>query len=229
MRGRLRTMKRLRVAIGAFAATVLPAVVFIATNRRRMEVAAAFLAHEVRAHAFPLVGFVAFLAVGILVYRSSSLGMLPKVVWRAASAGLTVAAVALVALVSIGAVRYVHWRYRTFSETAFQRRAMVLAQAQDLRGSHAVCAEYLRLYPGRRASGPYPDPVCSSSIRTAQEFAALRQYILAQPPQRAVQKVDGVLVPFGWVTRRRSLEILNSVAAGSGPRPPTPRSAHAER
>ena len=144
--------------LGFLVAVVIPILGYLAQSWRPIEVATAFLIHELTSlgsmallllHLLPMLGLGVF-----LLLRQGNQSSLQAInfLHSLARLRLLLIALAVVSLVATGV--HLRMRYRQFSETSFQNAALAAVDAGEIRQARALCLRYLRLYPQRRGTSP---------------------------------------------------------------------------
>jgi len=116
---------------------------------------------------------------------------------------------AFVLAIILPLVPYAYVRYRNFSEVYHQEQALALISAGNVSSARAVCQNYLRLYPQRRADGALEDPVCVPLLTFAEQVSTLRDYLVSlEPRPRAINGFD---IPLDWNALRFANHLTGAI------------------
>lgn len=200
--------------LGFIVAVVIPILGYLAKSWRPIEVAAAFLLHELSSldsigllllMLLPMLGWGIFLL--LREGNRSSLQAI-NILHTLSRARLLLVAVALVSLLATGV--HLRIRYRHFSETSFQDRALAAVDAGEIREARALCVRYLRLFPQRRADGTFPDPICNPIVDFSKRMEVLYAYVEGQSPTDL--NIDQMSIAVEPLAKERAIEILREWA-----------------
>lgn len=72
-------------------------------------------------------------------------------------------------------------RYRVFSQTWFQNRAIAQVGSRKMADATRTCSRYLELYPQRRPGRMLADPICVDILGDFQKVRRLAEYIRQSP------------------------------------------------
>jgi cell division septation protein DedD len=197
---------------GAVLAQLFAALSFAETHHREVRIFWAFITHEVSSLRLALAIFIGMSTVGYAIIRLSKsrwpIWASVRLTWTEMAFPIKASIVGSMTLVSMLALApYGYARFRIFSETNFQEKALALSHDGRLLDAVSNCEEYFSMFPQRQSGGQAQDPVCVELTSYAEHLRQLEVYLKGQSGE--VRIIDQLRVPIDWNAKRFSVAALS--------------------
>lgn len=191
-------------------AVFIPIIAIYFSSRRELSIGWDFLLYELLSHKYPIIGF--FLGLFICSLGKGRIPNLTKL-WDYSRNSLhtySFAWTVVLIVLSLSFIPYFTIRYKIYSETVFQRRALSQIDKLNFREARYICDSYLEIYPQRRENGTIPDDICIPILKFFHGMSMLDNYLRKYYGKKEI--VEGLEIPTDWNAKTYAMHLTDKWA-----------------
>ena len=105
-------------------------------------------------------------------------------------------------IIIISLIPYYSIRYKSYSETSFQKEALLQIKKENYIKARHVCKSYVELYPQRKEGNIFSDSICTPYLKYYKKMVMLDKYVSSYVVNK--NRIDDLEIPADWNARKYS-------------------------